>query len=142
MCYYINANVASQNIIDFFSIVCALLMQLTGIVLWPVLNIDWVNDSKEDSDEASTHWILKNSWALPLSLVLISFGWWETFVNEYIFSTSNFLWRVKINMIEEGTRYTTYMFIGFWKIALFFGLFLLLSTSIVSFIGLTISTIC
>ena len=76
-------------------------MQLTGIVLWPVLNIDWVNDSKEDIDEARTHWILKNSWALPLSLVLISFGWWETFVNEYIFSTSNFLWRVKIKIYNQ-----------------------------------------
>ena len=124
----------NKVLIYLFFLVLALLMQICGLIVWPVLNMNWLDDSKED--DTKTYWILKNSWALPLSLVLTSFGWWETYVNEYIFSTSNFLWRVKINMIEEGARHTTYMFISFWKIALFFCLFLLLTSSMVCFISI------
>ena len=74
--------------------VLAVIMQLVGLILWPVLNENWDN------------WYLENSWALPISLFLVSFGWWESFVDENSFNpVSKYLWRVKINMIEEGTRY-------------------------------------
>lgn len=99
----------------------ALLIQVIGLVIWPVLNMNWGDDW-----EIGDFWNMQNSWALPLSLFLLSFGWWESFVDEH----SKFfrgLWRVKINMIEENTRYTTYMVITLWKIVLFFGLFLLFS---------------
>ena len=87
---------------------------------------------KDASDvDGKTSWVLEDSWALPVGLLLTSFGWWESFVDETLSSKRNFLWRVKINMIEEGSRYTTYLLISIWKIALFFGLFLLLSTTVV-----------
>jgi hypothetical protein len=110
--------------------VFALLMQISGIIIWPVMNMNWIN--AHNTDIGNTYWGLKNSWAFPLGFFLTSFAWWESFVDENIISQKNFLWRVKINMIEEGSRFTTYMFISVWKIALFFCLFLLLSTTTVS----------
>ena len=107
-------------------------MQITGTIIWPVMNINWIDTSSHNNDIGNTYWTLKNSWALPLGIFLTSFGWWESFVDKNIISKRNFLWRVKINMTEEGSRFTTYMFISIWKIALFFCLFLLLSTTIVS----------
>ena len=110
------------------SIVICLLLQISGIIIWPVLNMNWKDASDVDG---KTSWVLEDSWALPVGLLLTSFGWWESFVDETLSSKRNFLWRVKINMIEEGSRYTTYLLISIWKIALFFGLFLLLSTTVV-----------
>ena len=110
--------------------VFALLMQISGIIIWPVMNMNWIDAHK--TDIGNTYWGLKNSWAFPLGLFLTSFAWWESFVDENIISQKNFLWRVKINMVEEGSRFTTYMFISVWKIVLFFCLFLLLSTTMVS----------
>ena len=114
------------------STVFALLMQISGIIIWPVMNMNWIDTSSQSTNAGNTFWIFKNSWALPVGLFLTSFGWWESFVDEKIISQRNFLWRVKINMTEEGSRFTTYMFISLWKIALFFCLFLLLSTTVVS----------
>ena len=109
----------------------ALLLQISGLIVWPVMNMSWKDDYELDANANKTFWVLENSWALPLGLFLTSFGWWESYVDENSISKRNFLWRVKINMIEEGARYTTYMFISIWKIALFFSLFLLLSTTVV-----------
>lgn len=75
--------------------VLAVLFQLGGLIVWPVLNQNWDNGT----------WKLMDSWALPLGLFLTSFGWWESFVDESVENPlTKFLWRVKINMIEEGTR--------------------------------------
>ena len=120
------------NQFSLSSTVFALLMQISGIIIWPVMNINWIDESSQNANASNTYWILKNSWALPLGLFLTSFGWWESFVDENIVSKRNFLWRVKINMTEEGSRFTTYMFISLWKIALFFCLFLFLSKTVVS----------
>ena len=120
------------NQFSLLSTVFALLIQISGIIIWPVMNMNWIDTSSQITNAGNTFWILKNSWALPLGLFLTSFGWWESFVDENIISQRNFLWRVKINMTEEGSRFTTYMFISLWKIALFFCLFLLLSTTVVS----------
>ena len=95
------------------------------------MNTAWVDHSKQSIGTETTYWILENSWALPLGLFLTSFGWWESFVDENILTSTNFLWRVKINMIEEGSRYTSYLIISIWKIVLFFCMFLLLSTTVV-----------
>ena len=112
--------------------VLALLLQICGIIIWPVMNMSWKEDSQPPVDsDITTYWVLENSWGLPLGLFLTSFGYWESFVDENQFSNRNFLWRVKINMIEEGARYTSYLFISIWKMALFFCLFLLLSTTVV-----------
>ena len=111
----------------------ALLLQICGIIIWPVMNMNWKEDSHLSpvTGGITTYWVLENSWGLPLGLFLTSFGYWESFVDENQFSNRNFLWRVKINMIEEGARYTSYLFISIWKMALFLCLFLLLSTTVV-----------
>ena len=111
--------------------VLALLLQICGIIIWPVMNMSWKEDSSDITSTITTYWVLENSWGLPLGLFLTSFGYWESFVDENQFSNRNFLWRVKINMIEEGARYTSYLFISIWKMALFLCLFLLLSTTVV-----------
>ena len=113
--------------------VLALLLQICGIIIWPVMNMNWKEDSQllPVIGGITTYWVLENSWGLPLGLFLASFGYWESFVDENQFSNRNFLWRVKINMIEEGSRYTSYLFISIWKMALFLCLFLLLSTTVV-----------
>ena len=97
------------------------------------MNMNWKEDSHLSpvTGGITTYWVLENSWGLPLGLFLTSFGYWESFVDENQFSNRNFLWRVKINMIEEGARYTSYLFISIWKMALFLCLFLLLSTTVV-----------
>ena len=118
----------------FFSLitVLALLLQICGIIIWPVMNMNWKKDSQSPiTNSTTTYWVLENSWGLPLGLFLTSLGYWESFVDENQFSNRNFLWRVKINMIEEGARYTSYLFISIWKMALFLCLFLLLSTTVV-----------
>ena len=97
--------------------VFSVLIQVSGMIVWPVLNMSW-NDSQ---------WELQYSWMLPLGLFLTSFGWWENFVEETSKFRFNYFWRVKINMIEEDTRYTTYFFLSIWKIAVFFSLFLAFS---------------
>ena len=128
-------------VVDFFTFflvtVIALLLQICGIIIWPVMNMTWKDDSQLPPSEITTYWVLENSWGLPLGLFLTSFGYWESFVDENQFSNRNFLWRVKINMIEEGARYTTYLFISIWKMALFLCLFLLLSTTVVRPTALT-----
>ena len=69
------------------------------------MNTAWVDHSKQSIGTETTYWILENSWALPLGLFLTSFGWWESFVDENSKNPlSRFLWKVKINMIEEGSR--------------------------------------
>ena len=122
-----------HNISFFLIAVLALLLQICGIIIWPVMNMNWKEDSQTSpiTSGITTYWVLENSWGLPLGLFLTSFGYWESFVDENQFSNRNFLWRVKINMIEEGARYTSYLFISIWKMALFLCLFLLLSTTVV-----------
>jgi chitin synthase len=74
------------------------LFQIAGLIVWPLLN----------SDLKSTNVVndVINVWALPVGIFLTSFGWWESFVDENSWNPlSKYLWRVKINMIEEGTRY-------------------------------------
>ena len=75
--------------------VLAVVIQVIGILLWLSLNEtkDW------------NHWQIKNSWALPLSLFFISFGWWESFVDEKASDiVSVYLCNIRRKMIHEGTR--------------------------------------
>lgn len=78
--------------------VLAMLFQVCGLIVWPVMNNSW-------TDDVDDPYSLYHSWALPLGLFLTSFGWWESFVDEHSKNpVSRFLWKVKINMIEEGSR--------------------------------------
>ena len=105
--------------------VIAMLFQVCGLIVWPVMNNSW-------SDEVGSY-TLYHSWALPVGLLLTSFGWWESYVDENSKNpVSRFLWKVKINMIEEGSRYTTYFLVSLWKLALFFSLFIIFTVTLVS----------
>ena len=50
--------------------ILALLFQICGLIVWPVLNSHW------------RVWKMDQSWALPIGLLMTSFGWWESFVDE------------------------------------------------------------
>lgn len=109
----------------------ALLLQVGGLVALPVLQAAFGN-----TESLSNHL----PWALPLGLFLCSFGWWESFVDEKSKGFLQHLWRLKINMIEGGTRYPTYLFVSLWKIILFFCL-LISFVKLVSFISFPKRTI-
>ena len=49
----------------------AILSQLSGALAWPILQ--WTGNYQAEER-------LSHPWALPVGLILASFGWWETFV--------------------------------------------------------------
>ena len=81
--------------------VLAVCFQIMGLILWPIMNSSWTENIMEEG----YFWYFSQNWTFPLSLLLTSFGWWESFVDENSSNfLSKFLWKVKMNMIEEGTR--------------------------------------
>ena len=89
-----------------FSIL-AVLVQASALVVWPV--VDEVTQNVNDID---------HSWALPVGLLLTSFGWWECYVEEE--GHLRKLWNVKTLMTDGGARGFTYLFISLWKVAVLF----------------------
>jgi hypothetical protein len=59
-------------------------------------------------------------WRLPIALVLISFGYWENFIDEnsLLGSLGKKLYKFRINVMEAGTK--TKALAGIWKIILTF----------------------
>lgn len=56
---------------------------------------------------------------MPISLLLISCGWWENFVSES--SPITIIKNLgKANSTFENKRYFTYIFISMWKAGVFF----------------------
>lgn len=88
-----------QCIIDAIAVIC----QVTALLVWPLIK---------------PHKKTDHPWLLPLSAVLISFGWWENFVDV----TSPFEVVKKIAKLKtrlRRTRYWTYTVISLWKMAVF-----------------------
>ncbi|XP_012058612.1 PREDICTED: uncharacterized protein LOC105621766 [Atta cephalotes] len=82
--------------------IAALAAQATSFVLWPFL----------DSSRRSL-------WLIPLTLILVSCGWWENYVSmQSRIGLIRSLGRVKKEM--RLTRYFTYMLVSVWKIMAFF----------------------
>ena len=96
-----------------FSIL-AVLIQASALVVWPVMDVQ--NQNENDID---------HPWALPVGLLLTSFGWWECYVEEEGHLSK--LWNVKTLMTDGGARGFTYLFISIWKIAVFFGSILVIA---------------
>ena len=124
--------------------VLAMLLQLICVIVWTVFEID----------------TLENGWSLPVGLILISFGWWESYVTKdgYL----NFLWKIKDRMSdlnngpgkqelidrtvcgmhvqiladdprkEANARGPTYLIISLWKI----GFFLMFMTTMLNVDGI------
>jgi chitin synthase len=94
----------------------ALLAQLSAAVIWPTLQ--YANGS------TSYH---EYPWAIPVALVLVSCGWWETYAEENTGGIiGRWLWEVKKEMLDRS-RYFTYIIVTPLKIATFFGGLLLSS---------------
>ena len=102
--------------------ILAICAQLTGAILWPILQ--WTDTSKAKDE-------MEFAWSLPIGLILASFGWWETFTTneESAIPFMRFMSRVRTNMISqkngdkylENTRYFTYLWISVWKSIVFCG---------------------
>lgn len=83
--------------------VIAIFCQLSALFVWPLIE---------------PHKSTKNHWTLPVSAILISFGWWENFIDESSpFPPMKFLAKMKTKL--RRTRYFTYTFISIWKMAVF-----------------------
>ncbi|XP_018363704.1 PREDICTED: uncharacterized protein LOC108761593 isoform X1 [Trachymyrmex cornetzi] len=82
--------------------IAALAAQATSFVLWPFL----------DSSRRSL-------WLIPLTLILVSCGWWENYVSmQSRIGLIRSFGRVKKEM--RLTRYFTYILVSVWKIVAFF----------------------
>nr|USH46112.1 chitin synthase chs-2 [Androctonus crassicauda] len=84
-------------IVDILSI----LAQATGFFVWPLV-------------ERSSH-----SWAVPLSIFLVSFRWWENYVDKRSpISLVKRLSKMKDDL--RKSRYFIYVFVSIWKILVIF----------------------
>ena len=100
----------------------ALLVQLSAVLLYPLLN----------SIPSLTTNLLPDHpypWAIPAGLALASCGWWETFTEENSATALGArLWGVKERMIaHRGSRFIVYSVIVPFKIAVFLGLMVYLT---------------
>ena len=95
--------------------IVAIVAQLSGAIFWPLLQWMGVNQ-----DQANPH---PYPWAVPLGVILTSFGWWETFTEEDSWTgLGKQLWKVKKDMIEKtGSRYIVYAIVIPFKILIFLG---------------------
>jgi hypothetical protein len=53
--------------------VIAIVAQVSGALAWPILQLMNLSKSKE---------VMDYPWALPVGLLMASFGWWECFVDD------------------------------------------------------------
>lgn len=89
---------------DFF----AMLFQVSVLILWPAMNLTRGQNYGE-------------SWSILVSLLLISLGWWENYVNRFtsLGKFGNALKDFKRSIRRMRTR--IYMIVSFWKILVTFG---------------------
>ena len=89
-----------RSLIDIVAIAC----QVSGFFIWPIVESGRGN---------------KKAWTTAVAILLISFGWWENYVDRR--SKSKLI--KKLAGVKERlsrTRYFTYMFVSFLKICIFF----------------------
>lgn len=76
--------------------------QATSLVAWPLAAGDW------------------SLFTIPLSIILVSFGWWENYMSED--SPIPFISTIGKNKKEfPNGRYLAYAFLSVWKCLLFLG---------------------
>ena len=88
-----------RSLIDVIAIAC----QVSGFFIWPIVENGRGN----------------KTWTVAVAIFLISFGWWENYVDRR--SKSRII--KKLAGVKERlnrTRYFTYMFISYWKMLVFF----------------------
>lgn len=98
-------NKESRRLIKIIVDLVALGAQATGFFVWPFVEFSRGNTK---------------AWTVPVSILLISFGWWENFVDRRSpISMIKKLGRVKDRLAK--TRYFVYSFVSMLKIVVFFG---------------------
>lgn len=86
-------------IVDFI----AVLVQVSILLLWPIYSY-------------FERWPSFSSWLVPVSLVLVSLGHWENYINRY---TRLGNWGNKLKELKKNTcrmRIKMYLFMSLWKI--------------------------
>ncbi|XP_076345619.1 LOW QUALITY PROTEIN: chitin synthase chs-2-like [Tachypleus tridentatus] len=77
-------------------VVC-ILAQATGFVAWPIVEHQ------------------KRSWTIPVAIFLLSFGWWENYIDKK--SPVKFIKTIaSVKDDLRRSRYFTYIFISIWKV--------------------------
>lgn len=96
--------------------IAALVVQISILVLWPITNV-----IHQSSNELS--------WTIPSSLLLISIGWWENYVNK--FTKMSKFGRVLKEFKHKVRRMRTkvYILVSMWKIILTLGLMTIMVTA-------------
>ncbi len=86
--------------------VIAILFQISGLFLWPLF-------SEENTPRP---------WLQPLTIFLISCGWWENYVDvNSPFGPIRSLGKIRKNLDhKKTTRYFVYIFVSLFKILVFF----------------------
>ncbi|XP_047473988.1 chitin synthase chs-2-like isoform X2 [Penaeus chinensis] len=99
--------VAVKVLMDLLALAC----QLTGFVVWPI--VEYGKDPNS--------WRV---WLIPVAIFLTSFGWWENYVDRHSkFSLIKYYGGIKERLLK--TRYFCYMFVSVIKMLLFFGIMIL-----------------
>ena len=96
--------------------ILAVLAQMTILLLWPVRNL-------------IVHEDIELVWTIPVSLLLISLGWWENYINK--FTSMGTIGKRLREFKHKVRRMRTkiYILTSFWKIVLTLGLMTIMMTA-------------
>ncbi|KAK4319406.1 hypothetical protein Pmani_009641 [Petrolisthes manimaculis] len=98
-----DSHVALKVLMDVVALTC----QLTGLVVWPIV---------ESNKGSPDNWRI---WLIPPAILLTSFGWWENYVDRHSkFSIIKYYGGIKERLCR--TRYFCYVFVSLWKCLVFF----------------------
>nr|XP_045601815.1 chitin synthase chs-2-like isoform X3 [Procambarus clarkii] len=96
------SRVALKVMMDVVALAC----QVTGFVVWPI--VEYGKDPNS--------WRI---WFIPPAIFLTSFGWWENYVDKHSkFRVIKYFGGIKERLWR--TRYFSYVFVSLWKCLVFF----------------------
>ncbi|XP_053386095.1 chitin synthase chs-2-like isoform X2 [Mercenaria mercenaria] len=96
--------------------ILALVVQISILILWPIKNL--IDHSNTDL-----------TWTIPASLLLISVGWWENYINRF---TKMGKLGIRLKEFKHNVRRMRtkiYIFASMWKIILTLGLMTVMMTA-------------
>ncbi|XP_042240833.1 chitin synthase chs-2-like isoform X2 [Homarus americanus] len=97
-----DSHVFLKVLMDLLALAC----QLTGFVVWPI--VEYGKDPNS--------WRI---WLIPLAIFFTSFGWWENYVDKHSkFTMIKYFGGIKERLWR--TRYFCYVFVSLWKCLVFF----------------------
>ncbi|CAH1795257.1 unnamed protein product [Owenia fusiformis] len=129
-----DADSSKKRVITYTLDILALMMQLTVFVVM----LTFTNSCNvSDPAAVSSDWIKLNEggdvfWEIPVSVLLISLGWWENFADKDIYLGSVEIPLRYFREVLQHVRIKTYMFVSLWKCIVVFLMSFALYPSIVS----------